>query len=152
MPIPNDLSPVLALALTIHAEAGGEPLRAKEYVADSILNRSEYHNQTLVDVVSAHKQYSCWNNTEKGAAKTLKLLDDPKVINSPEWQDSMNLAKQLYRGEYEQSSDVTHYYNPKTANPKDMAAIKHDTTLVDKFGKQVYRTFLTEDMKLKREN
>ena len=107
---------VFILAITLLAECAGEPWIGKVAVCDVIYNRSKERRQTLVEVVKAYRQFSCWNST-KEMDKLAAAIARGEHRNDYAWKDCLTLAKELAAGTWKPKSNSNHYYNPLKASP-----------------------------------
>lgn len=73
----------LLLAMTVYMEARGEPYEGKIAVAHAVLNRVKARNKSILDIIFAPLQFSCWN-TE---SPTRMDLDEISDFNK-EWRES----------------------------------------------------------------
>jgi spore germination cell wall hydrolase CwlJ-like protein len=95
-------------ALTVWKEARGEPLEGKRAVYHVILNRMKAGwGATVLQVVTARYQFSCWN------------ADDPNVnkfpdAKDPSWLECLEVI--LNPGE-DNTQGAKHYFNPKIVTP-----------------------------------
>ena len=104
------------LAITLLAECAGEPWAGKVAGCDVIYNRSKERKQTLVEVVKARKQFSCWNNPAK-MDKLAASIAQGEHRNDQAWKDCLILAGKLACGSWRPRSNSNHYYNPSKASP-----------------------------------
>ena len=103
------------LAKTIYGEMRGENKATKTAVAWSIRNRADDKNRSIKEVVTAPKQYSAWNPTDKN----YEAVTDPKKHSSKNfsdkraWRESQKVAAEVLNAD--KSSDpthgATHYYD-----------------------------------------
>lgn len=100
------------VAATICAEAGGEPWAGQVMVGEVIANRAINGGMSVRTVCLAPKQFSCWNNrgTMEIRMQTMR--------RHPAWADCLRIAESICQKNYKPVSQVTHYFNPKKANPK----------------------------------
>lgn len=94
------------VARTIYAEARGESSEGKKAVASVIWNRAGGDVGKLAKVVTAPKQFSCWNS------------GTPAAGSGAAWNECVRLAEDLVSGSFTPSGNWNHYFNPKLANPK----------------------------------
>ena len=99
------LSDVDKLARTIYAEAEGESYQGKLAVASVIYNRAKGDTTKMVRVVTARKQFSCWD------ART------PVQGKGQAWEDCLEIAQKMIDGSFQPSINANHYFNPKKCSP-----------------------------------
>jgi N-acetylmuramoyl-L-alanine amidase len=109
------ISEIMIVALTLHAEAAGEPHAGKIMVAEVISNRAKDRRQPLKFVCLSKNQFSCWNGDKgKKLRRSLKSLEKQ---NSLAWQDCKNIAKEICNPNYKPVSTAQYYYNPSLCSP-----------------------------------
>jgi spore germination cell wall hydrolase CwlJ-like protein len=93
------------LAKTIYAEARGESYEGKIAVASVIYNRAKGNVEKMDDVCLARKQFSCWNDgpIPEGSGKM--------------WDQSVQIANDMVKGNFNPTTKADHYYNPDLADP-----------------------------------
>jgi len=128
------ITDVLAVALTIMAEAGGEPYAGKVMVGETIAYNHIISGKSLAEVCLAKKKFSCWN---WGYKILLKKLHKQKAFDQPEWKDCMKVARAIHAPAYKPISSVTHFLNPKLA-PDTFKRWKKKMQLVAVVGNHVF--------------
>jgi spore germination cell wall hydrolase CwlJ-like protein len=109
------ISEIMIVALTLHAEASGEPHAGKVMVAEVIANRAVDRIQSKKFVCLSKNQFSCWNGDNgKKLKRSLKSLEKQ---NSSAWQDCKTIAKEICKHGYKPVSPAQYYYNPSLCSP-----------------------------------
>jgi N-acetylmuramoyl-L-alanine amidase len=122
----------MIVALTLYAEAAGEPHAGKVMVAEVIANRAKDRLQSKKFVCLSKNQFSCWNGENgKKLKRSLKYLEKQ---NSPAWQDCKAIAKEICRRGYVPVSPAQYYYNPALCNPSWARSM----VVCAKFGNHVF--------------
>lgn len=102
---------VEAIAKTIYHEARGEAEYGMRAVASTLYNRAVRKGEVTVYSLYAEAkrkyQFSCWNGKR----------DLPKGKDAA-WETSMEIAIELYLGNFNPVHGHTHYYAYKKCNPK----------------------------------
>lgn len=91
---------------TLWAEARGEPNEGQRAVAHVLINRQKdgRWGKTLAEVCLAHKQFSCWLQSDPNWKALLRLSDfDPVLV-------SVGAALSAARQEPDFTGGATHYY------------------------------------------
>ena len=106
------------LAVTIYAEARGEPYIGQISVAYTLVNRAT--KKSICKVALAPKQYSVFNNNPKLRAIALSPTLEPKQKNEIDvvaWLQAMEVAETVLRKETpDHSNGATHYVAYKSLN------------------------------------
>jgi spore germination cell wall hydrolase CwlJ-like protein len=111
----------MILALTIWAEAQGEPADGKAAVASVIWNRAEARRAKermndirpcLTAVCLAPRQFSCWNSGSLFGARP----------SGEAWAECLLLARAMLGGAFRPSTEADHYH-AKSARPYWAAAM-----------------------------
>lgn len=99
-----DQEDVMNLAKLINSEAGGEPIRCQEFVANVVINRMNMYGETLKEVISKPKQFCGYN--------TLRFTEEPTP-------SQVAIATNQLRGiALHLPADVVYFCNPKTSTNK----------------------------------
>ena len=119
------LKPEQLLALTIKAEAGGEPVEGKIAVGCVIRNRTykgpRYGGWEYADVILKPYQFSCFNENDPAFPVILELAKVPVV----QWEkhtrvlyECLWIAKGIVKLAFQDNTKgADHYYNPKLCSP-----------------------------------
>ncbi len=124
-----EMGQTLVVALTLMAEAEGEPWAGKVMVAETIVNFAHEKDITLKEACLWKNRYSCWNG-EKRQQKLVNRTADGTLINSQAWKDCIEQAKTVCQGNYQPSSRVTRYFNPKKLSEEKVRKLRESLILV----------------------
>jgi spore germination cell wall hydrolase CwlJ-like protein len=111
----KQLPDVKVVALTLLAEAEGEPYPGKLMVAEVIKNRANKNCRSVREVCLSPMQFSSWNT---GTQKRRLVARLKHLKNSQAWKDCVTLAEQICKQDYKTTTPATHYYNPAKCSPK----------------------------------
>ena len=100
----------IIIALTIYAEAAGEPLTNKYAVASVIWNRADGDVRKLAKVCKAPKQFSCWNRGTPSMPKRDRM-------SQKAWADCLGFASAMICGRFKPSTPATFYHDISIAPP-----------------------------------
>jgi N-acetylmuramoyl-L-alanine amidase len=98
----------LILALTLYAEAAGEPIENKMAVASVIYNRAHGEPSKMAAVCTAPRQFSCWNN---GTPKRPSKVDRA-------WAECLGIASAMLSGNLRPTTTATHYHDTSIQPPR----------------------------------
>lgn len=120
----NFLDALVWMTLNVYFEARGEGLRGKMDIVHVVHNRSEIRKQTVVEVITASKQFS-WVNKD---ASVQRLVNNTSLV-----YDMIKCVKAVYLAEAERIRGenrgmIDHYFNPNKVMPKwaDKLTYVHD--------------------------
>jgi spore germination cell wall hydrolase CwlJ-like protein len=122
--IADGLSELDVLALTLHHEAGGEPLEGQAAVGCVVRNRAErgIGGRTVRDVCLARAQFSCWQPTG-GEANFARLRAHVRAIRDDRQRPrgmrrAYELAAALLGGTLQDvTNGADHYFAPAAMRP-----------------------------------
>lgn len=117
------------IAMTICLEGSTQSWSGRELIASSIYNRAEIINaESLVTVCLKPKAYSCWNNR----VPSIHLVREICATKQGRmmWENAMNTAKEMVRGEYVPVTKATHYVTHKLYASKYRPTWTNDLELV----------------------
>jgi N-acetylmuramoyl-L-alanine amidase len=109
------------MALTIYAEARGEPREGKIAVGSVILERVDHRDwdgKTIKEVCLWPYQFSCYLPNDPNR-KMLKSIADnwDKELTNAILQDCLYIAQDLISGAIERYPKALDYFNPKICHP-----------------------------------
>jgi N-acetylmuramoyl-L-alanine amidase len=90
----------LVIALTIWAEARGEPAVGRVAVASVIFNRAGGRVNRFSDYCRKPRQFSCWND---GGLARIEPFGDS-------WEHSLEIARKMLDGKFVPITKATHYH------------------------------------------
>lgn len=115
------------MGLTICREAGGEPFEGQLAVGTVILERVDHRNwdgKTVKEVCLWKRQFSCYNEFDKGYGKTLHLAEtwDVSIVTDFSLMSCYSLAVGMLSGDVQRhpvlaAAHCCQYLNPKWAQP-----------------------------------
>ena len=98
---------ILLLAWTIFREAEGEGLYGQTLVASVIYNRSRGEPARMAGVVTARKQFTCWNTVKDPAAWAKRKA---ARLGNRDFDSCFRLASELATGRFSPVTQATHYH------------------------------------------
>ncbi|MFA6359050.1 MAG: cell wall hydrolase [Candidatus Omnitrophota bacterium] len=117
------LSDLDAMALTVYAEARGEPWEGKLAVGFIIVNRSRLWKKSIKDVCYQKNQFSCYNSNDK---QYDHIVSKAKYWNRDDENDFILVAQTALHGWQESIiSDATFYKVTGTKNKWFDGSIKN---------------------------
>lgn len=96
-------SALMCLALTVHFESRGEPIKGQYAVAEVVMNRAEKRNLTVCQVVKQKGQFSWlpkWNR---------KL-----PTHNKHWEQSVSIAETVLKGKVTNYTKGSSYFRHKS--------------------------------------
>lgn len=118
------------LAKTLFYETRGEDSEGRHHVGTVINNRASGTPELIPSVIFRPWQFSVWNGSTVKHPERLKTgflspgrykASIPDVVKSEidneEWNDSVELARQIFGGAFDTDGDYNAYYNPNKASP-----------------------------------
>lgn len=123
------------LALTIYAEARGEPHRGKIAVGSVVLERvdhREWDGRTIKEVCLWPVQFSCFlpKDPNRPMLQDIAGKWDEEIVKNKTLQECLGVAQDLISGRLERFPKALDYFNPRACHP-DWA---DDKTLVAQIG------------------
>ena len=103
------------MAQTIYGESRGENLSTKKAIAWVIRNRSERKGKSVEDIVTAKKQFDCWDpkNPNYDATINPEEHSSKNDIDKKAWEDCLSVAKEVLcaTNEADTTNGATHYFD-----------------------------------------
>lgn len=110
-------SAILCLALNVHFEARGEPIKGQLADAHVTLNRARKQKRSICDVVFSPNQFS-WT------------IKDPKVRDEKAWKQSLKVAKKaFYTGKAGDPTKGANHYHADYVRPRWASSMTHTVTI-----------------------
>jgi hypothetical protein len=106
---------VCALALTILAEAAGEPTDGRQGVASVIWDEAHRTHRTMADTATNPRRYSCWRG------RTMREMQKYRDLTlggrkSQAWVESTIFAQQMVDGTFVPNVRATNYARTDLGN------------------------------------
>lgn len=109
-----------AIARTIFAEGKGEGKEGLDAIASVIWNRAGGKIDRFIPVISAKKQFSCWNKYTGGWTDKnfkFKIPPDSFTTQKEDWKYSVELTEKMLNGSFKSTiGNRNSYMNKKTAD------------------------------------
>lgn len=117
----NQLEPAQLMALTIYAEARGEPREGKIAVGSVILERVDHRNwdgTTIKEVCLWPVQFSCYLSGDPQRVKLVKIAKNfnDELQHNEKLRECYDIACQMICGTIKRNVDATEYINPKAVS------------------------------------
>jgi N-acetylmuramoyl-L-alanine amidase len=117
------------LAATMWGEARGEGRLGMGFVGHVIMNRvaEQYRGDTISEVATANKQFSCWNSNDPNKQKLdLQYLEHTSGAERDSWIQAKALAWYIMNGSKDYTNGALHYHtneiNPYWSGDYQVAA------------------------------
>ena len=116
------LSEFVIVCLTVFHEGSICDDAEMRAIARTIQVRAKDQGKSYKEICLAPNQYSCWNGKNK--LRILELHTSGKLLQTPAWRRTVKVVREMFDGQLDCMTEWTHYYNPKSANPKWAWAMK----------------------------
>lgn len=106
------MTAIQIISLTLCLESSTQGWSGRELVASSLWNRAESITaESLVAVCLKPKAYSVWNNRTPNIHLVREICATKR--GRMMWENAMNTAKEMVRGEYVPVTSASHYVTRK---------------------------------------